>query len=342
MNRHRFRPHRSIFKLLLGTVLAVACFSNVNAARSHGSLPLHRVRDVPLAGGTSRFDYESMDVHRHLLFISHLGASMVTVFNTLQGRVVANIPHIAGVHGVLAVPALGKVFASATERNEIDVIDESSFKVVAHIPAGVYPDGIAYVLKHHEIVVSDEAGRTDTVIDTNTNRRLATIALGGEAGNTAYDAPSDRVFVAVQTLDELVAINPATNRIITRSKLPALCENDHGVLVDPVDHLAFITCDGNAKLLTLDLPTLKVTGVQTVGNTPDVLTYDSGLRRLYVASESGVVAAFAVSKAGVRKLGEGFVAEEAHSIAVDPDTHRVYIPLQNVAGQAELRILTPN
>jgi len=46
------------------------------------------------------------------------------------------------------------------------------------------------------------------VIDTNTNRRVATIPLGGEAGNTQYDPASGRMYVDVQTLNRLVAMDP--------------------------------------------------------------------------------------------------------------------------------------
>lgn len=36
-----------------------------------------------------------------------------------------------------------------------------------------------------------------------------------------------------------------------------------------------------------------------------------------------------------------YLAYEAHSVAVDPQTHRVYFPLQNVNGHGVLRIMAP-
>jgi len=41
--------------------------------------------------------------------------------------------------------------------------------------------------------------------------------------------------------------------------------------VDAPRRLAFIACDGNATLLTLDLRTWKETGSDEVGDDPDVL-----------------------------------------------------------------------
>jgi DNA-binding beta-propeller fold protein YncE len=303
-------------------------------------LPLRTLRDIPLPGRTTRFDYESIDPNTGLLFISHLGDSQVLAFDTKTQKLVAEIPGVSRVHGVLAVPQLGRVYASATGRNEVFVIDEHSFRIIARIPGGVYPDGLAYDPPDRLLFVSDEAGRTDTVIDTNTNRRVATIRLGGEAGNTQYDPVSGRMYVDVQTLDRLVAMSPKTKKIVASYPLPG-CEHDHGLYIDAPHRLAFVACDHNAKLLTFDLRPMRVTGIHSVGKYPDVLAFDPGLDRLYVASESGVVAAFRERGDGAVKLGESYLAFEAHSVAVDPE-HRVYFPLQNLHGHPVLRVMVPD
>src|SRR5437588_1123869 len=102
-------------------------------------LPLKTVADVALPGPTNRFDYQSVDPKSHLLFIAHLGASTVVVFNTETQKVVAEIPNISQVHGVLVVPELGRLYASATGTNEIVLIDEQTLKELARVAGGVYP-----------------------------------------------------------------------------------------------------------------------------------------------------------------------------------------------------------
>ena len=57
-------------------------------------------------------------------------------------------------------------------------------KVVARAPAGLYPDGMAYEPRTGRLFISDEHGRTETVVDTHTNKPIATIALGGDVGKT--------------------------------------------------------------------------------------------------------------------------------------------------------------
>lgn len=305
-----------------------------------GALPLRTVASVPLPGGSSRFDYQSLDQQRHLLFIAHLGAGLVHVVDTRSNRVVTTIHGIAGVHGILVVPRLRRVYASATDDQQVAVIDEHTFHVLARVPAGTYPDGLAYDPPDHRVFVSDESGGADIVIDTRTNHRTATISLGGEAGNTQYDPVSHRILVDVQTRNQLVAIDPATLRIVARHGLPG-CDHDHGLLIDPALRLAFVACDGNARLLTVDLHTFWVLSARPVGPDPDVLAFDTGLKRVYLAAESGIVTVFREHGRSLVKLGQAFVAQEAHTIAVDSRTHRVYLPLEGTYNHPVLRIMAP-
>ena len=150
------------------------------------SLSLVTLADIPLGGHTTRLDYESLDAGRHLLFIAQFGDSAVVAFDTQTQRVVARIEGVSKAHGVLVIPELGRVFASAIGTNEVVAIDERTFKVMARIPGGVYADGMAYAPDVRKLYVSDEDGDTDTVIDVRTNTRVATIPLGGEVGNTQY------------------------------------------------------------------------------------------------------------------------------------------------------------
>jgi hypothetical protein len=87
------------------------------------SLPLTLVTSVALPGAANRFDYESLDPKTGLLFLAHLAASEVVVYDVKKDRVVTTVPNVAHVHGVLAVPELGRVYATATGSNEVAVID---------------------------------------------------------------------------------------------------------------------------------------------------------------------------------------------------------------------------
>ena len=73
----------------------------------------------------------------------------------------------------------------------------------------------------------------------SSGHRVATIALGGGAGNVQYDAGSRRILVDVQTRNEVAVIDPRTNRVVRRLRL-AGCVTNHSLLVDAPRRLAFI------------------------------------------------------------------------------------------------------
>ena len=61
-----------------------------------------------------------------------------------------------------------------------------------------------------------------------------------------------------------------------------------------------------------------------------------------MASESGVVAAFDETPGGeVTKVGQGHLADDAHSVAVDAETHRVYFPIRSLQGHPTLLVMQP-
>jgi DNA-binding beta-propeller fold protein YncE len=148
------------------------------------------------------------------------------------------------------------------------------------------------------------------------------------------------VIVAVQTANQLAVIDPATVQIVRRITLDKAVRYPHGVSVDATHRMAFVVGQESATLGVLDLQTWQLRQVFPIGGDPDVLTFDPSLGRLYVASESGVVAVFAEREGSLTQLG-WYRAPHAHSVAVDPSTHRIYLPLANVNGRPRLRVLEP-
>ena len=328
--KRRFEVAFAIFVLILP-----------HAVRSvENTLPLKFVADIPLPGRTTRFDYESIDPTTRRLYLAHLGDSTVTVIDIAAQRVVGIVENIGHVHGVLAIPTLGCIYASATLTNELVAIDEKNLEIVARIPGGNYPDGIAFAADLHRLYISDEAGKTETVIDTATEQFIATIALQSVAGNSQYDPHSKHIFVAGQSLNQLIEIDPLTNAVIARHAVHE-ADRPHGLLIDATSNLAFVACEGNDRLVVFDLQSMRSTGSFPVGGDPDVLAYDAGLNRLYVAGEQGVVSVFIVVGRSVQKLGEAFLAPNAHVVGIDPQTHLVYFPLKDIGGRPVLRVMAP-
>jgi glutamine cyclotransferase len=300
---------------------------------------LKLVREVPLPGPANRFDYQSLDPLTGRIYMSHMDAGRTIVFDADRGRVITEIMDLPRATGVLAVPSHHQVYVSAAGAHQVAIIDDRTLKVTSRVGDIRFPDGIAYAREADKVFVSDESGGTDVVIDPKTSKKRSTIELGGDAGNTHYDSVSHCILVAVQTKNQLVAIDPVSERIVQRYEW-AFSDHPHGFTLDEEGRLAFITGEGNSALLVVDLRTMKVIQTLKIADDPDVLAWDASLRRLYVAAESGVLAAYWLDGKTLRPIGE-VRAPRAHTVSVDPRTHLVYLPLENVNGRPVLRVFEP-
>jgi DNA-binding beta-propeller fold protein YncE len=317
---------------------ALACAQSATG-NNHAMPVLEKVADIPMPGPAVRFDYQSLDAQAGRLYISHMNADQMVVFDTNKREVVANLDGFKRVHGVWAVPELGRVYASVTGDHAVAAVDSKTLQILAKVGPINYPDGLAYAPGVKRLFVSDEHGDTDAVIDVTNNTLVTSIPLGGGAGNTVFDQTSNHILVAVHGVNEIVTIDPASAKIVRRFPLPGI-KNPHGISVDTANQLAFIAGEENHSLAVLDLNSMKILNILQTGEDPDVLAFDPGLKRLYVSAESGSVSIFEESRRGLKPIGTLFMPH-AHTVSVDPKTHLVYFPLENINGHPLLRIMKP-
>jgi DNA-binding beta-propeller fold protein YncE len=321
--------------IALATLSCVFAQTTVNSGKS----PLRIVADVPLPGAAVRFDYQSLDSTSGRLYIAHMNADQLVVFDTASRKVLANLNGFAGIHGVWAVPEIARVFASVTGDHEVAAVDTATLRTVAKTGPINYPDGIAYAPGPKRVFVSDEHGNADVVIDAQNYNLLKKIELGGGAGNTVFDPGSGHILVAVHEKNELVSIDPSKLEIVGRSPLPGIKE-PHGIALDVANRLAFVGGEGNHMLALVDLTTMKVLGTYPVGDDPDVMAFDPGLKQLYISAESGNVWIYREDGKNLKAVGH-FYMPHAHTVCADPKSHLVYFPLENVDGHPLLRIMEP-
>lgn len=134
-----------------------------------GNLPLRVLADVQLSGGTTRFDYQSLDSSSGRLYIAHLGSDLMTVFDVNKQAVIGDVNDIKRVHGVLAEidPSSDQVvagypftgckgshgllidserrlaFAACEDNSKLVVFDLESKTATATLAVGADPDVLA-------------------------------------------------------------------------------------------------------------------------------------------------------------------------------------------------------
>src|SRR6266700_1887385 len=132
----------------IGATAIVVLLLNASLAHSQvaqsepGSGVLKEVADIPMPGPAVRFDYQSLDVKNGRLYIAHMNADQLVVFDTQKRQVVANLDGFKRVHGVIAVPEIEHVFASATGEHQMAAVDMKTLKIVGMAGPIDYPDGL--------------------------------------------------------------------------------------------------------------------------------------------------------------------------------------------------------
>src|ERR1700733_8823077 len=232
-----------IASCLIAGFVVVSALSYSQEAKNETEV-LKKVADVPMPGPAVRFDYQTFDPSSGRLYIAHMNADQLVVFDTSKRQVVANLDGFKRVHGVTLAPEIHRLYASVTGNHQVAVVDTESLKTLGTAGPINYPDGLAYAPKQNKVFVSDEHGGVDAVIDAGSNKLITNIPLGGGAGNSVYDSVSGHILVGVHGLNLLAFIDPATNQIINRILLAGI-RNPHGISLDTLGRKLFIAGEEN-------------------------------------------------------------------------------------------------
>jgi DNA-binding beta-propeller fold protein YncE len=307
-------------------------------------LPLVLLADVDLPGKANRFDYQDIDSARGYLVVAHMNDASVLILNLSDGSVAKLLPNISTARGVVAGDDVGRIFVTSSP-DQLVIIDNTSLGEIARVGTGTSPDGVGWDPVHKIVGVSDQGdGAVSLIADSGSGKRTQ-VPLGLETGNVVFDAARGRFWASVVTAsppDQLVAIDPVAATVTAHIGLPG-CSGAHGLRLHPDGQSALVACEGNSMLARVDLGGANAVVVAPTGAGPDVLSIDPGLGWLYVAAESGDLKVFDIGQPGLVTIDSEHPGDNAHSVAVDPSTHRVFFPLMaGPNGTPVLRIMKPS
>jgi DNA-binding beta-propeller fold protein YncE len=324
--------------LVAGLIICLgmnAAFKNKSAGST-----LKQIATIDLPGKTGkRFDYLTIDYKHNYLFSAHLGADVLYVIDTKTNKLVKMITNTPGVEGVEYVEELNKVYTSNWYDHTIGVIDMDKMEVIRKIPAMVKPDGNVYASHFKKLYVSDERGKTLIIVDVNKDEVVKKISFKSETGMPQYDSISKKIYLNLQDQNMFVVIEPKNDSIIGQYSVGE-CKGNHGMALDVIHRLAFLACEGNDLLTVMNLDTYKPITYLKIAGGSDVVKYDPGLQRIYVACYDGFISVFHENDpTHFTKLEDFPVQKKVHSLGVDIITHRVYAPEQEEDGKSVSRMI---
>jgi DNA-binding beta-propeller fold protein YncE len=317
---------------LLGLVLSADAQTGAPTLRKVASF------DLPGPGG-KRFDYLTIDDDDNYLLSAHLAAGQTYVIDLATNKVVATVTDTPGAEGVEYVPELKKFYTSNANDNTIGVVDLKQMKVVKKLKTEAKPDGSTYAAPFHKLYVSDERGKAEAVVDVRKDEIIRTLHFDSETGMPQYDPVARKVYVNLQDQNIFAVIDPATDEVVGRYPV-GRCKGNHGMALDPAHRRAFLACEGNELMTVFDLDKHLPIAFLPLAGGLDVIKFDPGLGRIYVACYSGAVSVFHQDDPEqYRKLEDFRVQHAVHSLAVDVKTHRVYAPEQEEDGKPVARMV---
>jgi YVTN family beta-propeller protein len=326
-----------LFCLLFG-ICACLALSGFSSNASGQTLKPVTKFDLPGPPG-KRFDYLTIDEDDHYLLSTHLAADQTYVIDLGTNKVVATITDTPGAEGVEYVSELKKFYTSNAHDNTIGVVDLKQMKVVKKLKTEAKPDGSTYAAPFHKLYVSDERGKAEAIVDVTKDEIIKTLHFDSETGMPQYDPVARKVYVNLQDQNIFAVIDPATDQVVGRYPV-GKCEGNHGMALDPEHHRAFLSCEGNELMTVFDLDKHAPIVFLKMPGDPDVIKFDPGLGRIYVACYSGAIAVFHQDDPDhYQKLEDVRVQHAVHTLAVDFKTHRVYAPEQEENGKPVARMV---
>jgi DNA-binding beta-propeller fold protein YncE len=274
-------------------------------------------------GGTGGWDYLSVDEKRHHLYVSR--GDHVQIVDTLSGKVVADLPGTAGVHGIAIAGDLGLGFTSNGRAGSVTVFDLDTFAVVDTVKVtGSNPDAILYEPFSKRVLTFNGRSANVTAIDAKTRKVVGTLAVSGKPEFAVSDGRG-RAFVNIEDRDSIAVIDMATFTVAKEWPLGG-CDAPTGLAIDRRRERLFSVCH-NEKMIALDARTGSVLQELPIGAGVDGAEFDSGPGLAFSANGEGTVTVVKGDEAGRYEVVDTVATQaRARTLALDPATHRIYLP----------------
>jgi DNA-binding beta-propeller fold protein YncE len=301
---------------------------------------LKKVAAIDLSGPKGqRFDYLTMDDEDGYLLSAHLGPGILYVIDVRTNTLIRAIRGVPGITSLEYVPGLRKVYTSDWGEEKIGVVDLHKMDVIKRLPTAAKPNGSTYAAPYRKVYVSDTLGKAVAVVNVDKDEIVKTLRFDSETGMPQYDSVARRVYVNLRSTNQIAEIDPSTDTIVARYPIDG-CQYNHGMAVDSERHRAFLLCGKSRTMTVFALDSHRAIAYLPLPPGADVVKFDPGLRRVYAACSSGVIAVYQEEDAEhFRKLEDFPVQKLVHSLAVDTATHRVYAPEEEENGRPVARII---
>jgi uncharacterized protein YkwD/DNA-binding beta-propeller fold protein YncE len=282
-------------------------------------------------GGEGGWGDLTVDSAARRLYVAR--SDRVVVIDLDKETVVGELSDTPGVHGIALAPELGKGFTSNGADGTVTVFDLKSLKATGKIKGRGVPDAILYESVSKRVFTFNHGTNDATVIDGAGESIVGTILFDSEPEAAVADGKG-RVFVNLRSTSRVAAIDAASLKVLHRWPLaPGVHPN--GLGFDAKYDRLFSTCD-NQRLVVLDANTGAVLSTAFIGQDSGGCVFDPGTERAYSSNDDGTITVVRETKTGKFAAVSTIPTQQgARTMALDPKTHRLYLPAATVAPSVD-------
>jgi DNA-binding beta-propeller fold protein YncE len=325
MNR---TPNRIAALSIAIAAASVSGCAHVSTAPAATACAVRATYPVP---GPGRWDLIALDPPRHHVFVSR--GDRVQVVDARDGHLAGEIAGTDGVHGIAVVPALHRGFITDGRSNAVTEFDLDSLQRVRDFPvSGKSPDAVLFEPRSGRLFVFNAHSNNASVIDPADGREIAVIAFEGNPELAADDA-AGHVFVNIEDKAQLVRIDAASARVTETWALDD-CDGPTGLAMDEAHARVFSACQ-NGIMLVSDAATGRQVARVAIGDGPDGLAFDPGSQMAFSPNggSGNLTVVHEDDPDHFRVVQTLPTMRSARTIALDPATHRLYLPAAQFGSQ---------
>jgi YVTN family beta-propeller protein len=298
------------------------CWLGLACATALGNDAYHFLSAIPI-GGEGGWDILTIDPSASRLYLSH--ATKVVIVDLNTNTAAGEIADTPGVHAFVAVPEVQRGFSSNGKESKSSVVDLTTLKMTSKIDTGSNPDAVVYEPRHGEVYVFNHTGNSVTIINSKTATVSATIPLGGSPEFAVVDRAAGRVYCNIEDKSEVAVIDTEKHAVVARWSL-APGEGPSGIALDAAHHRLFSGCHSKIMVM-LDTNTGKVIGTVPIGAGVDGCAFDDVTQLAFASCGDGTTTIAREETPEKLTVLETLKTERgARTMALDPKTHRIYLP----------------
>ena len=290
-------------------------------------------------GGDGGWDYLEPDPVSRRLYVTRKDHVVVLDMDTL--KVTGDIPDSPGMGGVALSRELNRGFTANGAEDTVGVFELDTLKSLAKWRAtGKRPNQIAYEPTTKRVFSFNSTGRNITVFDAKSGEVLSTIEVDGRTEFFVMDGKG-MIYDALEDKATVIVIDAKAMKVTATYSLAPHTEPS-GMTMDTKTRRLFIPTHSQS-FLVLNADTGKILATFPIGAGNDAAKFDPGLKFAFASNGDGTLTILHEDGGDKFSLAQNVKTElGARTMAVDPKTHRVFMPTADFAPPSTATLEKPN